>query len=356
MLGLTVALMAGVGSAAWAQAQGPSVTVGGLGYLQYGYQIQKDSVSNTRLNSFDVTRAYINVIGKLGHGVYVRFTTDISRSLSANQLTIREKYAYVAWTPGTSPLTFKLGEIHTPWLDWEEALWDYRVQGTMAIERAGYLSSSDFGAGIDGNWHYDKLNMQVGVYNGEGYGGAVGDGNKDIEGRASFKILNTDLPGRVGGLRATVYGHYGTPSSGGKRERYIGLLSYKSKMLTLAAEYAIAKDSVTGQPVPPPAPPATQTIATLTYRKGRIFSGYGTVNFPNTNFAIIGRVDITDPNDASAVTNDKLTRIIGGVSYQLSPNLRLLADVDNVTRQGGNYNNAFNSTRSTAYFQAQISF
>jgi hypothetical protein len=286
----------------------------------------------------------------------VRITPDISRSLAANQLTLRLKYAYVAWTPGTSPLTLKFGEIHTPWLDWEEALWDYRMQGTMAIERAGYLSSSDFGAGVDGNWHYDKVNMQLGVYNGETYSGLVGDGRKDVEGRISFKIINSDLPGRVGGLRATVYAQYGVPSSGGKRERYIGMLSYKSKMFTLAAEYAIVRDSVTGQPVPPPAPPATQTIATLTYRKGSIFSGFGTFNIPNSKVAIIGRVDVTDPNTAGAATNDQLTRIIGGASYQLSPNLRLLADIDNVTRQGGNYNNAFNSTHSTAYFQAQISF
>jgi hypothetical protein len=343
-LGLTVALIAGVGSTAW--AQGPTVTVGGLGYLQYQYMFHTDSTINGHQNNFDVTRAYVNVIGKLGHGVYARITTDITRCCTAGQLTVRLKYAYAAYTPENHPLTYKLGLIHTPWLDWEEALWDYRMQGTMAIERAGYLTSSDFGAGIDGNFHYDKLNFQIGAYNGEGYGNAPGDQRKDFEGRASFKIMNTNLPGRVGGLRATVYGHIGTPTTGGKRNRVIGLLSYKSKTLTLAGEYGWTQDSTTG----------SATVTPVTKRDGRVISGYGVFNIPNSKWALLARVDFTDPNTASAATNDQLTREIGGVSYQLSPNLRLLANVDNVSRQGGNYNNAFNATRTAGNFQAQISF
>jgi len=347
---LAVAIIAlAVAGTATVQAQQttPSVTVGGLGYLQYLYQFNTDSTIHGHQNNFDVTRAYVNVIGKLGHGVYARITTDIdSRKAASNQLTIRLKYAYAAWTPENSPLTFKLGEIHTPWLDWEEALWDYRMQGTMAIERAGYLTSSDFGAGIDGNFGYDKLNFQAGVFNGEGYGNAPGDQRKDWIGRASYKIVNTDLPGRVGGLRLTAYGQYGLPTTGGRRERYIGMVSYKSKTLTLAGEYAWTRDTVGGG----------GGVTTVKQTDCRIWSGYVFLNFPGSQFAILGRVDVTDPNTASSATNDQLTRIIGGVSYQLSPNLRLLADVDNVTRQGDNYNNAFNATRSTGYFQAQISF
>jgi hypothetical protein len=44
------------------------------------------------------------------------------------------------------------------------------------------------------------------------------------------------------------------------------------------------------------------------------------------------------------------------VSYQVNPNFRLLADVDNVSIQGGTYTNAQNATRSTGYFQAQFTF
>src|SRR5437867_7131364 len=37
------------------------------------------------------------------------------------------------------PISYRIGIIHTPWLDWEEALWDYRMQGQMALER-GFMT------------------------------------------------------------------------------------------------------------------------------------------------------------------------------------------------------------------------
>lgn len=341
--------------AALALGAGPvaaQVTVGGVGYAQYQYQFHPDSSLTPKghQNNFDVTRAYVNVVGKFTGGIYTRVTLDLDgRKAATNQQTIRLKYAYVAWTPENSKLTYKLGEIHTPLLDWEEALWDYRMQGQMAMERGGYVSSSDFGAGVDGSWGYNKFDIQVGAYNGEGYSNAPGDQRKDLMARASYKLVNTDLPGKVGGLRLTGYGQYGKPTTGGKRERYLGILSYKSKMLTLAGEYATTKDSTTGNG-------AGGTVPAVGEKTGRVLSGFGVLNVPNSKWAVLARVDLTDPNTASSATNDRLTRIIGGVSYQLNPNLRLLGAVDNVSRQGGNYNNAFNATRTSGTFVAQLTF
>lgn len=331
-------------------AQSPTITVSGVGYAQYLYQLKRDSSISGHQNNFDVTRAYLNVTGKFPAGLATRVTIDVDgRKAASNQLSIRLKYAYLAWTPEKSPLTFKLGEIHTPLLDWEEALWDYRMQGQMALERGGYLSSSDFGAGIDGNWGYDKVNMQVGLYNGENYSGAPGDQRKDVMGRVSVKLLNTDMPGKVGGLRVTGYAQYGKPNTGGRRERYLGMVSYKSKMLTLAGEIASTRDSVTGGTL------SGAAVTPAANKTGRIYSFFGVLNVPHSKFGILGRLDITDPQTGAPI-NDRLTRVIGGVSYQVNPNLRMLADVDNVSRQGGNYANGFNATRSAAYLQAQFTF
>ncbi len=41
---------------------------------------------------------------------------------------------------------------------------------------------------------------------------------------------------RVGGLRLSGYAQLGMPSSGGKRQRFIGMVSYRTMDLTLAAE------------------------------------------------------------------------------------------------------------------------
>ncbi len=207
-----------------AQAQAPTVTVGTLIYGEYRYQLKRDSVTDSHLNNFDLTRAYLNVIGKFPSGLYGRLTPDIFRA-SDGTLTFRLKYAYAAWTPEHSPLTPKFGVIHTPWLDWEEALWDYRMQGTMALERfrnpagTNYLSSADLGFGVDGKFKYDFVNFQVGVYNGEFYSAPERDKYKDVEARLSVRVLETDDHSRVGGLRLTGYGAVGLPGYQRGRQR-----------------------------------------------------------------------------------------------------------------------------------------
>jgi hypothetical protein len=334
-----VALSALTASQANAQAQAapaPQVTVSGVAYLQYLYQLKDTAAHN---NNFDVTRAYINVIGRFSGGVSTRITADIQRVGGGdNSLRYRLKYAYAAYTPQGSSLTYKLGQIHTPLLDWEEALWDYRMQGQMAMERGGYVSSSDFGLGVDGNWSADRVNMQVGIYNGEGYGGGTGDKRKDLMGRVSVRVQPTDDASRVGGLRVTAYGQYGKPTTGGLRSRLLGMVSYRSKQITLAGEYAITRDSTTGGAKSP----------------GTVASAFGVYRFTNSKAALLARVDLTDPN--TNVGNNRLTRFIGGASYQLSPNLRLLADLDMLSYQGGSPTPAAEATRSQAYFQAQFTF
>ena len=107
-------------------AQQPSpVTVTGVVYAQYLYQL-KDTANH--VNNFDVARAYVNVLGKFNGGLGTRVTADIFRTTDGS-LSYRLKYAYFGYTPGAGALTYKLGLIHTPLVDWEETLWDYRDAG-----------------------------------------------------------------------------------------------------------------------------------------------------------------------------------------------------------------------------------
>jgi hypothetical protein len=323
------------------------VTVSGVAYAQYGYLL-KDTANHN--NNFDVTRAYINLIGKFAGGVGVRVTADVNRPAGDNSLRYRLKYAYATYQTMNSPLTFKLGMIHTPWLDWEEALWDYRMQGQMALERGGYMTSSDLGAGVDGKWGPDKVNMQVTFVNGEGYSGGPGDQRKDIEGRVSVRLLDTSDSSRVGGLRLTGYGQYGKPTAGGKRQRFLGMLSYRSKSLTLAGEFAVTKDSG--------AATATGTPPVQVLRDGQVISGFGVFHFPSSKAAAIARVDYIKPdkNAVSTVPGFASTRYIAGLSYQLSPNLRLLGDVDWLSYKNAAPSAAADAARATGFFQIQFTF
>jgi hypothetical protein len=306
---ITAALALSLGGRAAAQ----DVTVGGVAYGQYAYQL-KDTASHN--NGFDMTRAYVNVVGQFKGGLTTRITPDLFRDATGS-LALRIKFAYAAYTPGSGPLTFKLGMIQTPWVSWEEALWDFRMQGPIVMDRNGYISSADLGFGVDGAWAKEMVSMQVGLYNGEGYKGGIGDQRKDVMGRVSVRVLRSDDDGARGGLRISAYGQFGKPTGGGERRRVIGMVSYKRKLFAVAAEGALTQDSSTTTPT-----------AEL---NGRVFSGFGVLTIPNTKAAVIARVDVVDPD--KDVVGDRQTRFIGGVSYRLHPHLRLLADLDYLSYQ-----------------------
>ncbi len=288
----------------------PPIAVTGVVYAQYQYT---DAPVHT--NNFDVTRAYVNVLGRFANGISTRVTTDLYRLAPDNSVQIRLKYAFAAWTPTGSSLTYKLGMMQTPFVDYEETLWDYRMQGTIAVDRNGALTSSDIGFGVDGKWNNDQVNGQIAVVNGEGYSGGTGDFHKDLEARVSVRLKPSNDASRVGGLRVTGYagvGKYGPAFAGNDRNRFLGQVSYRSQQFTLAGEFVSRKDS-------------TQT--------GSIISAFGVYHLTGGKVAVIGRVDLVDPD--KNVANNKNTRIIGGVSYQLSPNVRLLADLDRLSFENG---------------------
>ena len=208
------------------------------------------------------------------------------------------------------------------------------MQGTMALDRAGYLSAADLGVGVDGKWGPDKVNFQLTVVNGRFYSKPGNTEGKDTQARVSVRVLDTDDSSRVGGLRITGYAGYGRAPTG-DRNRYIGMVSYRSKRITLAGEAAATQDGQLG---------ATN---------GHVYSAFGVYKFPQVKAAVIARVDITHKQVGAA---DKQTRYIGGVSYQLSPNLRLLADWDYANYQTDPLNAVNDATRSQALFQTQFTF
>jgi hypothetical protein len=329
-----VALSALTASAVQAQAsaqQAPQVSVTGVVYTQYQYSDAPIAAKST----FDMTRAYVNVLGRFSNGITTRVTTDILPNGVGGNYVMRLKYAFAAWTPTGSSLTYKLGMIHTPFVDYEETLWDYRMQGTIAVDRnpvggPSTMTSADVGVGVDGHWSGEQVNGQLVIVNGEGYSGGSGDFHKDVEARVSVRLKPTNDGSRVGGLRATGYVGVGkVTGTGADRNRYLGQLSYRTTQYTIAGDYVSVKNGAV---------------------TGSIISAFGVYHLPSpSKIALIGRVDVVDPNNN--VANDGNTRIIAGASYQLSPNVRLLADLDRVKSQVAGAN-AVNQ----ALFQAQFVF
>jgi len=192
---------------------------------------------------------------------------------------------------------------------------------------------------VDGKWGPDKVNFQFTVVNGETYktgevAGAGGQG-KDAMARVSVRVLDTNDSSRVGGLRITGYAAYGKAAGYADRNRYIAMVSYRTRQLTLAGEAAATQDGLN------------------TATNGHVYSAFGVYKVPQSKVAILGRVDITHKQSGAV---DKQTRFIGGVSYQLTPNWRLLGDWDYANYQTDPLNTANFATRSQALFQTQFTF
>src|SRR5262245_48460604 len=225
-----------------AQSGGPELTIGGVIYGQYAYAL-RDPAGTGHANNFDVTRAYLNFFGRFSNGVGGRVTGDIYRNTDG-ALAYRLKYGYASWNPNKSALTYKFGMTQTPFVEYDENLWEYRMQGQDATERGGYMSSSDFGLATDGTWNGEMGTLTAGVYNGEFYSKAPGDKHKDVEARVSVRLAPSDDAGRYGGFRLTGFGAVGKPTGGGVRNRYLGEVSWRSKRLTLAGLVMGTRDRV----------------------------------------------------------------------------------------------------------------
>src|SRR5207247_6046359 len=132
------------------------------------------------------------------------------------------------------------------------------------------------------------------LVNGEGYSHGWGDKRKDVQARVSVRLMNTDDNSRVGGLRLSGYAGVGKVTGGGDRNRFIGMLSYRSKLFTLAGEFASTKDTLS--------PVGNSPNAT-----GRTISGFGVYQFPKSSVAFVARLDVVDPN--TSISNDRQTRI-----------------------------------------------
>jgi hypothetical protein len=56
------------------------------------------------------------------------------------------------------------------------------------------------------------------------------------------------------------------------------------------------------------------------------------------------------------LATDVRTRVIAGLSYQLTPDVRVLLNADLASQEQGSPNNAFNATRRTLLFQTEFTF
>ena len=275
----------------------PIVRVGVLSYVQYDAELKnRDS-----FNAFDVTRGYININGQLASNVRFRVTPDVRRvtdSSLAGTLVMRIKYAFVELDNLTGARSWvRFGAHQTPWLDFEESINRYRVQGTVFSERENLIpGSSDFGVGLFtpvGKF----IDIQTGVYNGEGYAQTDTNKYKSAQGRLTLRPFAGR--GVANGFRLS--GFYNAGWYAADRPRRLGIVmgSFEHTNLVATAQYVKATEN--------PSAIAPRDID----RSGS--SGFLEVRQGLSGWAGIARVDLFDPDES--LGNNAQRRIIAGGAY-----------------------------------------
>lgn len=299
------------------------LSIGALAYLDYSAGT-KDK-NGTDFNKFSLTRGYVNIRKDINPWLKARITPDVTQ-LANGDIELRMKYYYVDFLlPDRGFFTerdLRIGLAHMPYLDFQEAINIYRLQGTMFQERFGNFNSADLGIGVIGNLG-GKLSKEqqeevgysspysgrygsyhIGLYNGGGYHANEENQNKVVEGRVTLR----PLPDSVPGLQVTYFGISGKGNKATNPEwkSNSALVSYQNRRIVITGEYVQAKGKQNGR----------KDDGSDDERDKSGYSIFGDFRLPvHEKIALMARYDVWDPDtDAS---NDKETLTIGGVSYKL---------------------------------------
>jgi len=333
----------------------PAIRVGMTLFPNYFYQtdpkITDADGKSVNRNSFDVSRAYINITGQISHIVAFRITPDITRqsglltlgtgnSVPNDSLVYRIKYAYAQFNLDdwmTRGSWTRIGIQQTPWVDFEEGIYRYRFQGTVFAERIPLpttMTSSDAGVSFHYNLPSNFGDFHVGVYNGESYQRVEVNDQKAIEFRGTIRPFSTSVP-VLRGLRGHFVYYDDHYNSGDERKRVMGNVTFEHNYVNAGYDYLSAKD---------------QTLATAADIESNGYSIWGTPRLPMANgssWEALLRYDhftpntstttrapaSTSPNPGVTVLNDQHQNrtIIGGAywfPHQGNVSTAILLDYD----------------------------
>ena len=320
-----------------AEPQYPVVRVGMLSYLQYGAELE----NHDGQNAFDVTRTYLNINAQVSPSIRFRFTPDVKRvndgSMSGS-LMVRVKYAFAQFDHALNERSWvRFGLHQSPWLDFEESVNRYRVQGTVFPEREGLIpGSADFGASYFTPLPNDYGEIHAGVYNGEGYTQTDPNRYKSVQGRLTLRPL--PKPARTHGLRLSLFYNAGWYDANRPRRLGILMASYEHPHLVATAETLRATD---------------RPLATMTRDIRR--NGWSMFVEPRqgaAGLAAILRYERFDP-DATIAAGAHQRAIAGGAYWFIWPRARvgLVATNERVS-----YDDAARPNEDRFLFQTHIEF
>lgn len=313
------------------------ISISGQWFL--GYQSgRKGGVTD---NEFLLKRGYITFKKTFNKNLSARFTQDVSVDREGDgegDIEIRLKYGFLKYEFEnigllTSPQV-DFGLVSRPWIDFEQSINPYRVQGSMFLERYGILSSADYGItfqsliGGELDDEYKKRvsknfpgkygSISFGVYNGGGYHAIEKNENKLLEGRLSLR----PLPELLTGFQLTYIGAIGKGNveSSPNHNLHSVFTSYETQLFTTTASVYKGRGFEDGRNID------KDGIAPI--NSG--YSLFGNFNIPSLPFSLFARYDYFNSEISSQETISKRTII--GAAYNFLSGSKIIIDYDYIKK------------------------
>lgn len=304
-----------------------------LGYRYYNYE-----ASSSDFNEFAIKRGYISFSQAITDRLLGRITPDITIDQEGDgegDVEMRLKYCYMEYKhPGgsffTNP-TILFGEVYTPFIEFEEKINRYRVEGTHYLDRIKQISSADFGVTIRSELggkmdeEYQKRvskshagrfgSFALGVYNGGGYHALEKNNNKTFQWRLTLRPLPTVVPG----LQFTYTGAEGKGNTVDNPDwsLHAGMVSYEQEFITLTGQVFTAVGDFSGKYMDSNTHESFNNYG---------YSAFAEVKILKKKVSLFGRYDTHTIEKAAfdVVAN----RYIGGIAYHIIGKSKILIDYD----------------------------
>ena len=329
--------------------------ISGLIFAHYRYGGEPGQRSTNR---FDVERAYLTARARLGHGLSARITADVFQQTDASRddyyggWAFRAKYAYLQYDAGggiTAPMGLdgfgRLGIIGTVIIEVVDEHWP-RWISKSPVDRYGFMSSADVGAGVGVNTAGEHTELYATVTNGEGYQRGETDRFKDYAARLTLRPL-AGASGWTSRVSITPWGSLGDMGSqfatgpgtvepvarGLDRHMWGVFVGLPGRAITVGVEYAERRDETE----------AADTLVDVTpafsERSTRVASGFVVLRplalldtastGPLSLVARFDRLSRTSLSDAHANV------VIAGITWDLNPRVSLALDYQEEAPHGG---------------------
>ena len=304
-----------------------NTSISGEWFLGFGYDDWSE------ISAFKLKRGYFTIKTRLNDIFSVRYTQDITTDKEGSDIgNVEMRLKYLLLKVDLDQVSFlknsylEFGLVHRPWLEYEQDITGYRVQGKMFSDRYNLVSSADFGivfAGLLGGEIDEQFQETVspdfpgrfgsfsfGVYNGGGYHALELNNNKIIEGRLTLRPLPDNIPG----LQLSYTFSTGKSNITANTARYslnIFHLATISRYHKLMLQYYTGQGGYNDNYINPEG---------ISY-KNNGYSGFAEIMIPKTRFSVFSRYDRLISHQE---TESELETIIAGITYRFLRNKVLL--------------------------------